>query len=968
MRAPLSSLLAALAALLVGAPSAAQANARTVAVRAGKIVTVEGKTLENGTILLRGGKIVALGDDLEIPFAATVVDYGPDAVVVPGLVAAMSNYAIGSASKRTADPDLRAVDAFDPYRRRYDALSAGVTSAYIVPSDARLVAGQAGLVKLAGDNLEQRIVNSAAAIHGAVDSSARSTPGYWEPPVPVTVDVGIGSQKPQLPKTTMGAIVALDELLSAGKQADASTEYGKRAPLDFVRLLERGVPLRLGAVDYNEIRAVLDFAGRSEVRVVLDKAYDAGLLADEIAESGVGVVFRVPYTPNFRSRDQGKGEDARWYDFDAPARLDAAGASFAITGTNPRDLLFVAGLAMRGGLAGDAALRAITLTPAQILGGAARIGSLAVGKDADLCVLNGPPMSGHASVLATWIDGEKVWWHGMVEVEREARSEDPATRAERRDRQRSMPTVIEVAELHVGDGEVMAPGQLLLRDGKIAEVGPRVSHPPGVRVVRGKAAIPGMIDAFGHLGLEGSRKVPQTDYSLSTIVDPADDVDRRVAAHGITTVVLTPRGSSSSGAPIMAYKPAGEDLEHQVIGDPVALRLRWRESSPITSGSNVAKLLGKAHEYRMKWGEYEAAMAKWVPPAAAPEKDEDEDDEGDDEDEPEEEEEDDDKKKKKKRKRGEKEELEPDPLTGEWVGEIDSERFRLRLLFKAHGESGPVEGTLRCDLLSKTLIELEGDWDLEERVLALSGRGSMGAVTLSLGTDDGKLEGEASLGETTHELELERTSREYPEARRPERRPEKRERAKAPKGMPKQPKRDPKLEPIVRAMEGKATIVVEVSRDDEILACVRLFDRYGIRPVLYGAEDAHYVAREIAPKIKGILLSPSVLVAEPELGSDYRRPYAELQQAGIQVAFLSEAEEGAIDLPLRAAYAVANGMSPSGALRALTADAARMMSIGERVGRLVVGLDADVVLLDGPPMAPGTSVVRTWVNGEEVKP
>ena len=149
---------------------------------------------------------------------------------------------------------------------------------------------------------------------------------------------------------------------------------------------------------------------------------------------------------------------------------------------------------------------------------------------------------------------------------------------------------------------------------------------------------------------------------------------------------------------------------------------------------------------------------------------------------------------------------------------------------------------------------------------------------------------------------------------------------------------------------------------------MKLFDQYGIHPVLYGAQDAHYVAGEIASKVKGILLSPSVLVSEPELGSDYRRPYAELQQAGIQVAFLSEAEEGAIDLPLRAAYAVANGMSPSGALRALTADAARMMSIGERVGKLAVGLDADVVLVDGPPMAPGTSVVRTWVNGEEVKP
>jgi imidazolonepropionase-like amidohydrolase len=85
------------------------------------------------------------------------------------------------------------------------------------------------------------------------------------------------------------------------------------------------------------------------------------------------------------------------------------------------------------------------------------------------------------------------------------------------------------------------------------------------------------------------------------------------------------------------------------------------------------------------------------------------------------------------------------------------------------------------------------------------------------------------------------------------------------------------------------------------------------------------------------------------------------------VAFQSQAEEGAIDLPLRAAYAVASGMSPEGALRALTSDAAAMMLIGDQVGRLEAGLDADVLLLDGPPLDPATSVLRTWVNGQEVE-
>ena len=185
----------------------------------------------------------------------------------------------------------------------------------------------------------------------------------------------------------------------------------------------------------------------------------------------------------------------------------------------PRDLLFAAGLASRGGLDPAAALRAITLTPAEIHGASDRVGSLRVGKDADLCVLNGPPLSGHASVLATWANGA-VAWSARAPSAPGGKGAKGATGA----------TVIEVGELHLGDGRVLRPGQLLMRDGEIVEVAARVAHPRGAKLVRGAAAMPGMIDAFGHLGLEGSKKVPSTDFDLETIIGPGDAVDRRAAA------------------------------------------------------------------------------------------------------------------------------------------------------------------------------------------------------------------------------------------------------------------------------------------------------------------------------------------------------------------------------------------------------------------------------------------------------
>jgi imidazolonepropionase-like amidohydrolase len=88
---------------------------------------------------------------------------------------------------------------------------------------------------------------------------------------------------------------------------------------------------------------------------------------------------------------------------------------------------------------------------------------------------------------------------------------------------------------------------------------------------------------------------------------------------------------------------------------------------------------------------------------------------------------------------------------------------------------------------------------------------------------------------------------------------------------------------------------------------------------------------------------------------------------GIPVAFHSGAEEGAADLPVFAAYAISEGMSPTGALRALTSDAARMFGLEDRVGLLSQGHDADVLLLDASPLGGTYGVQRVWVDGREVR-
>lgn len=1015
MRALLGLALCAALPAAAFASAAAQQSAPTsasprgvLALRAGTIHLVdEASVIENGTVLVRGGRILAVGTEVQIPPDALVIDYGADAVLTPGFVLADSGLAQGTPSARTAEPGLLATDNFDFYARCEQPLSGGVTTAYITPSRVRLIAGQGAVVKLAGGDSPERILRAPAAVHGAINGESRATPGYWEPPVPATSDTGLGVAQRQLPRTLGGALVALRELIEAARQGEVAADFGPRAAAELAPLLAKRLTWRLAATEQPEIRAAIALAAEYGFPLVIDDAQDAGPLAAEIAKSGAGVVYRSPFHPERGFQDRGDGPEARWPEYDVPSKLVAAGVRLAIapsTSTNPRDLRFAAALARRGGLDEAAALRAITLGAAEILGVSARVGSIAPGKDADFAVLNGPPLDPTSSVLATWVQGELAWTPAVS-------SASPAPAA---------PVVVQVAELHVGDGRVLRPGELLLAGGKIAEIGERVGRPRGAQLVRGAAAMPGIIDAFGHLGLEDSTRLPATDFKLGRIVSPGDQLDRRVARSGVTTVVMAPRGSSPTGAPVLAYKPAATKLDGLVLRDPVALRMRWSERNRAKSGEAVKAALDKAVKYQEKWLEYEKALAAWKPDPnasaqteeessataeemkdgeeAADGKEGEKDAKSEGEDKAEKSEKDAKKpdakdakdggkdakesaKDKKSRSKKDKDEAEPlpaDPFTGVWTGELavppraEASSARLQLIEEPAGE---LRGSLRCDALSSELVLLGGT--RKEGHLSLSGAADRGLVLIEGDWRSGKLECVIGQGSWQSKASFEQSSKEYPRAQRSEWRKPKTEEAKtsasastnAKSGAKPQPPRiDERLEPLRQAMLGQGALIVEVERADDILACVDACVAAGIKPVLLGAEEAWKIADRLRGRVAGVLLSPQVLRYEPQLGTNVANRYAELQSAGIPVAFHSSAEDGAADLLLRALFAVSQGMSPTGALRALTSDAAAMLGLGSRIGRLEVGLDADVLVLDSSPLDSTPQVVRAFVNGAEVLP
>ncbi len=883
-----------------------------VALQAGRIHVSATQVVEDGTVLISDGKIVAVGTDVEIPAGVRVVDYGDDAVLSPGLVCADSSYGFPRPGARTADPTVLAVDNFDPYTEMFDALREGVTTVYLVPARGRLIAGQGAVVKTGGDAESNRVLDAATFLQGAISAEARRTPGYWVPPVPATVDVGLGVEQAQLPRTTMGAIIALEELLAlAAGDGDLAAEYGPFTGPALAAAIEAGQTWRMRADSPEEVRALLALAAKAGLPLVLEGAVQADEdLASEIAAAGVSVITG-PHT--LGGSDFGRGPDVAGPNHELVSTLARAGAQVVIATPGPSQLRFTVALAQRGGgLDRSQAFSAVTSTAAEVLGVANRVGSLEVGKDADIAVFTGHPMELSSGVVATWIDGEMVW-------EANARTAGP--------------TVIEVDELHVGDGTVLRPGQLLIRGGSIREVAEQVAHPPGAVVVRAAAAMPGMIDALGHLGLEGYRQGFSTRFDLSRLVEPGDATDRAVARKGVTTVNL---GSRESSGQTMVYKPAGENPSSMVLDPLASIRLTWSNSIRSERGKSVRSTLTKAKEYADKWAEYEKAIATWKPAAPeAPEAEEAEEGE-------EEEEEDDDKKKKKDKAPAR-------PVTGEWTGTAKSDDLgvnlpvRVRLLER----DLRIEGNVRSEGFEDLWI-LEGS--REEYAVHLTGTSPAGLVTLELELEDDTLKGTGTHDGNEVEVELTQTSDVYPVAGRPDRvRPEV---AKAPKGKPKPAGINAELEPIRRAMSGRGAVFISVSSSDEAIEATEACEEFGIKPIIWNADRASGAASRLRGRIAGAVV---------------RSSGAAWAEWGIPVAFYSGAEEGAGELSLHAATAIGGGMSPVAALRALTSDAAKILSVDHRIGSLRAGLDADVLLLDGSPLNVSSTVLRAWVGGKEIR-
>ncbi len=184
----------------------------------------------------------------------------------------------------------------------------------------------------------------------------------------------------------------------------------------------------------------------------------------------------------------------------------------------------------------------------------------------------------------------------------------------------------------------------------------------------------------------------------------------------------------------------------------------------------------------------------------------------------------------------------------------------------------------------------------------------------------------------------------------------------------KLPARDLGLEALGEALSGKRVVHNHTHRHDDILSVLRLREEFGLRMVLHHVSDAHKVAAEIA----AAKVACSIIVVDSPGGKLEAADVtiengAVLEAAGATVGFHTDDPITDSRLFLRsAALAVRGGMSRDKALAALTLENARILDLGERIGSLSKGKDADFIVLDGDPLAVRTHVLETWIDGRKV--
>jgi len=413
------------AALAIGLliPILGGADDPVIVVKGGRFFIGTRGTIDGGILLIRDGKIAAVGKDVAIPAGAKVID-AAGSFIMPGLIDTFTNIGteepgtLGNDSDEKTSPltpHLRIIDSFDPENVFIPiARKAGVTAALVAPAVGNLVAGQCGLMRLSGVDVEEMVIRFPVAMQAAFGEAPKSRFG----------------PKNQMPQTRMGEAALLRQTFidvqnylqqvsdydKKLREYEAKEGEGKEAKEDapkppavdlklqaLVPVLKGELPLLVTADRFDDILTVLRIADEFRLRIILGGGAEAYRLKDRLDAKGIPVLLKPEVAASRLTLDTQRAVP------DNATLLWRAGVKVAFQTGSVKDvtgLIRQAQFAQANGLPHDEALRALTLNPAEIFGLAGELGSLEKGKSADIAIFEDDPLRIPAKVKLVIIRGE----------------------------------------------------------------------------------------------------------------------------------------------------------------------------------------------------------------------------------------------------------------------------------------------------------------------------------------------------------------------------------------------------------------------------------------------------------------------------------------------------------------------------------------------------------------------------------